>query len=260
MAVAHTILALGAPSVRLPIESYASHVLSAAVHAARLEGKAVVEGFAWGDAWGDEEEARLSELCASAPPLLCIERAGEAADGECRTMRGEPMGRVAHGLHALLDRAGRSVAIGDGGNELGLGLLYEQICDTIPRGEQIGCVRAADAVLVASVSNWGGYALSCALSLLAWDSAARSPDIDALGERAFDPSAFLACTVLDTDTGCAVIRAINEAGAVDGITGAGNGEVDGLPLSKQKDVMNELLQIARETMERSPRGAAFPQG
>ena len=53
-----------------------------------------------------------------------------------------------------------------------MGSLFGDVCAAIPKGEEIGCVRPADAVLVASVSNWGGYALCCALSLLAWDTGA----------------------------------------------------------------------------------------
>ena len=61
-----------------------------------------------------------------------------------------------------------TVGIGDGGNELGMGSLHADIVRTINLGEQIGCVVPSDAPLVASVSNWGGYALSCAVAALAW--------------------------------------------------------------------------------------------
>ena len=46
--------------------------------------------------------------------------------------------------------------IGDGGNELGMGSLREEIYAHIPNGETIGCVVRSDAPIVASISNWGG--------------------------------------------------------------------------------------------------------
>jgi hypothetical protein len=56
------------------------------------------------------------------------------------------------------------LAIGDGGNELGMGKVMDEIVKNpkIANGEKIGCCVAADCFFAASVSNWGGYALSVA--------------------------------------------------------------------------------------------------
>jgi hypothetical protein len=43
-----------------------------------------------------------------------------------------------------------------------MGKVIDEIKANIPRGEKIGCVVAADHLIAASVSNWGGYALAAA--------------------------------------------------------------------------------------------------
>jgi hypothetical protein len=88
-------------------------------------------------------------------------------DGNCYTMRGIDM--TAAGLIAPLHRLCSEaqvpfLAIGDGGNELGMGKVMDEIVKNpkIANGEKIGCCVAADCFFAASVSNWGGYALSVA--------------------------------------------------------------------------------------------------
>ena len=60
------------------------------------------------------------------------------------------------------------LADGDGGNELRMGKRYNAIVNSpqIADGEKIGCVVAADHLIAASGSNWGGYALAAAAALI----------------------------------------------------------------------------------------------
>ena len=58
-----------------------------------------------------------------------------------------------------------SVAIGDGGNEIGMGNLVEVI-PTVERLPKNPAVAKVDRLVIASVSNWGGYGLVAALSRL----------------------------------------------------------------------------------------------
>merc|ERR1712194_900600 len=62
----------------------------------------------------------------------------------------------------------KTISIGDGGNELGMGKVIEQIVNNpkIPNGSKIGCVIPADLLISASVSNWGGYALAASAALI----------------------------------------------------------------------------------------------
>jgi hypothetical protein len=80
-------------------------------------------------------------------------------------------------LFSTLQRSGvPTLAIGDLGNECGMGALKATIDQYIPYaaagsckcgcGGGIAAVTAADEVLTATVSNWGAYAISAALGYL----------------------------------------------------------------------------------------------
>jgi hypothetical protein len=98
--------------------------------------------------------------------VIAIERCGIGADGRPRNMRGEDIGAWS----APLDRvftAGpwRTIAIGDGGNEVGMGTLPAGlIAREVPLGATIACVTPADHLLVAGVSHWGAYGLIAGLA------------------------------------------------------------------------------------------------
>ena len=59
-----------------------------------------------------------------------------------------------------------SIGVGDGGNELGMGKVLDRIIRDVSHGETIACVTAADYLITAGVSNWGGYAVAVALYLI----------------------------------------------------------------------------------------------
>jgi len=257
VAVARSLLALGV-AVRLPIEDHSEEVLRGCA-LSQCEGlvadaKELVVGFPTADRWTMSDDHRLRELCTSASAVVCLERAGPASDGVCRTMRGFPMGDslIATQLNEIVSDKSyglRSVAIGDGGNELGLGALHSAICEHVPNGASIGCVVPTNAVLVASVSNWGGYALSHALALLAWDAGLKLSATDA--EQAVP---YLDRIAPGCDTVAKTILAANTAGAVDGITAQAGGAVDGMPLEQQCQIVGELRAVCLAYMAEEPYG------
>jgi hypothetical protein len=99
--------------------------------------------------------------------MIAIERCGAGADGRPRNMRGEDVGAYA----APLDRvfvAGpwRTIAVGDGGNEVGMGSLPAGlIARAVPLGAKIACVTPADHLITAGVSHWGAYGLIAGLAV-----------------------------------------------------------------------------------------------
>ena len=95
--------------------------------------------------------------------VVAIERPGLTADGRLMSMRGEDLTGVAAALDPLM-RAPLTVAVGDGGNEIGMGALapYLQAKDLIPG---VSVTRAAH-LLLADVSNWGAYGLVAMLDLV----------------------------------------------------------------------------------------------
>ena len=99
--------------------------------------------------------------------VIAIERCGPAADGRSRNMRGTDISAFAAPLDRLLSAGPwRTIAIGDGGNEIGMGsVARDLIARHVPLGESIGCVIPADFLIAAGVSHWGAYALLAALAL-----------------------------------------------------------------------------------------------
>ncbi len=148
---------------------------------------------------------------------LAIERCGPGADGVPRNMRGVDLSPWTAPLH-LLFTAGpwQTLAIGDGGNELGMGALPEGlIARHVAHGADIACVVPAERLFVAGVSNWGCYGLIAALALLRpnW----RRPLLAAL----------------DGDREAAILAAMVARGpAVDGVSGRQECTVDGLPFAR----------------------------
>ena len=139
-----------------------------------------------------------------------------------------------------------------------MGSLRDEIARAVPLGEKIGCVVPSDAPLVASVSNWGGYALCCAVAVLTWDARVSAPSAAAPADGGggggagsaddAEAAAHLQRFVPDREAARRSLLACSAAGAVDGITAAGDGSVDGMPLEAQLEVLDDLRAIAIEAM------------
>jgi hypothetical protein len=60
-----------------------------------------------------------------------------------------------------------TIGIGDGGNEIGMGKIPVEIIErNIPNGRQIACRVPTHHLIVAGISNWGGYALAAGVALV----------------------------------------------------------------------------------------------
>src|SRR5947199_8083862 len=100
--------------------------------------------------------------------VISIERCGRSRDGKPRNMRGVDVSPWTLPLDDLFTGGPwRKLALGDGGNEIGMGKLAASlIAGTVPNGEAIACVTACDHLVVAGVSNWGAYGLMTALAMV----------------------------------------------------------------------------------------------
>ena len=95
--------------------------------------------------------------------LISIERCGRTRDDTYLNMRYVDISPNTARLDYLFDSDVPSVGIGDGGNEIGMGNLAEVI-PTIDSLPAYPAVNQVDRLIIASVSNWGGYGLVAALS------------------------------------------------------------------------------------------------
>jgi D-glutamate cyclase len=102
---------------------------------------------------------------------LAIERCGRSADGAPRNMRGVDISPHTVPLDELfVSGPWDTMAIGDGGNELGLGSLpRDLVSQNVANGDLIACVTPAHHLIMAGVSHWGCYALLAALAVLRRD-------------------------------------------------------------------------------------------
>jgi D-glutamate cyclase len=178
----------------------------------------------------DEARVRARVTALGLSHLVAVERLGPNADGRVLTMRGFDVTESTAPLHAAFDLPGLVTgAVGDGGNEIGMGKLPPGlIARTVPNGEKIACVTSCDRLVVAGVSNWGAYGLMAALAVARPDWAARI------------------ATFLTAERDLAVTRAtVDKAGAVDGVTALREATVDGFGPDIHGPLIDELGRIAR---------------
>lgn len=162
--------------------------------------------------------------------VIAIERCGPAADGTPRNMRGTDMSAFAAPLDRLFSAGPwRTIAIGDGGNEIGMGRVPRKlIAEHVPLGDAIGCVVSADYLISAGVSHWGAYAVAAALATVRGDWSASMRSI-------LDP-------VLDQSVVEAMVR---EGPAVDGVTLARAETIDGLEMATHHEVLAQIAALVR---------------
>jgi hypothetical protein len=102
--------------------------------------------------------------------IISIERVGPSVDGSCYNMRGidisELNGRVEAMFYAAQQKNIFTTGIGDGGNEIGMGNVLEQVKQYIPNGDKIGCTVGCDSLIIAGVSNWAGYGICTMLQVM----------------------------------------------------------------------------------------------
>jgi D-glutamate cyclase len=159
---------------------------------------------------------------------ISIERCGRSADGAPRNMRGLDIGSYTAPLDELF-AAGpwQTIAIGDGGNEIGMGSIPRSvIAQHVDYGETIACVTPAEHLIVAGVSNWGAYALLGALSVLRSDWRVR----------------LLGC--LDERLDNAILEMMVDRGpAVDGVSRLRTMTVDNLDLAIHHAKIREIRAV-----------------
>jgi len=185
-----------------------------------------------------EDEARFQKLAHVCQLLIACERAGPGKDGVCYTMRGINMnekGLIAP-LHRLVTACSVPfLAIGDGGNELGMGKVIDKIVNSqkINNGDKIGCVVAANHLIAASVSNWGGYALAAAAAV----AHARKTTQYTLSEWVDR------CLPTEADE-IALLNRCVAVGCRDGVSGKMEPTVDGMPLETSMKCLRDIREAS----------------
>ena len=151
--------------------------------------------------------------------LISIERCGRTAAGRYLNMRGLDVSAETAQVDFLFDGSIPSVGVGDGGNEIGMGNVADAVAAS---GRLVSdpCVTRVDKLVIASVSNWGGYGLVAALSSIVGRDLLPTVDEE---RRLVERTAAL--------------------GAVDGTTGEADGKVDGFLPEVTAEILTDLRTL-----------------
>ncbi len=162
------------------------------------------------------EEARVNLQQLAPTTVISIERPGLGPDGRYYNMVGEDISARSAYFDAYLELADcPTIAIGDGGNEIGMGNIATTIAGLDINGSITGC----DELLVADVSNWGAYGIIALLAM--WQGR------DLLGE--FSP--------------LAILEYLSGHGSVDGVTRKNTLTEDGLDAAEGLQVIDQLRRL-----------------
>ncbi|NBI71437.1 DUF4392 domain-containing protein [Clostridiaceae bacterium] len=187
----------------------------------------------------NEPEPFIKELVQRVKPthFISLERPGKAQDGHYHNMRGEQIDDMLTDSAAFLSEAKKAgattIAIGDGGNEMGMGAFRAEIAAGVACGETICAREAADLTLAGGVSNWWGWGIASLLSLR-------------LG-RSLLPS---------EETEARLLRQVVLAGGVDGATREATVTVDNLSLEVNLSVLRAVAGLTVDALSSARKKAA----
>jgi len=163
--------------------------------------------------------------------IIAVEKAGPNAEGRYHNMTGKDISAVSSKVGPLYEHVDSclTVAVGDGGNEVGMGTIETAVRSEVEYGDRcncdcgsgIACTIETDVLVPAAVSNWGAHGIVTCLSLLLDTPLLHEPEI----ERRMLVEASL-------------------SGAIDGIGGGTSGRCDGLPISVHESMVQLLNELS----------------
>jgi len=168
----------------------------------------------------ESARAKAEQLLSEYKPslMISIERPGWNKKKVYHTMAGLNISDVVGKTDYLFKLASRhevvTVAVGDGGNELGFGTVAQVVEKFVPYGTKCQCkcgggiaaATRADSLVVSRVSNWGAYGIAGCVCLLKELNYAH-----------------------DGKNELKLLRRVNQAGGLDSVTKQAKPLVDGLP-------------------------------
>lgn len=218
-------------AVVTPEQAIAAFKSPAPLHAA------AVLGFPTDEAQAAEEARRLIQVYRP-KALLSIEKGSANEKGIIHNARGADTTACMAKVDELVKEARSagivSVGIGDGGNEIGMGLIADAVRKYVPYGERCTCpcgggiapALPTDFLVTAAVSNWGAYGVAACVAILKGRA-------DAMHEEATELRA---------------LREAADAGLIDGNTGYVDPGADGLPATLHAAIITVLRQLVANAL------------
>jgi len=200
--------------------------------ARRRPGAVVLRPFPVDDDEGRREAETLLDRYAPAA-VVAVEKLGPNAKGEIHSLRGingtAHTGKAHHLILAARERRVSTIGFGDGGNELGCGLIYDTVRRVLeygaacqcPCGDGMATTVKTYVLVISNTSNWGAYGASACLALLLRDPSLIPAPREERG----------------------VIEQCARHGAGDGMSGLPVPSVDGTSLEVQEAMLTLLHMI-----------------
>ena len=161
--------------------------------------------------------------------IISTERCGIALSGKYLNMVCRDITEFTAKIDYLFQSSERTIGIGDGGNEIGMGNLAHEI----PKYKNLTpepAITRVNKLIVASVSNWGAYGLIAAISILVKQN-----------------------LLPDTEWEKEIIKEIVHRGAVDGVSGLNKLSVDGFDLEQNAWTLAELNRFVGARINKNTR-------
>ncbi|WP_392391228.1 DUF4392 domain-containing protein [Mordavella massiliensis] len=168
----------------------------------------------------EKYEALLEKFAPVA--LISIERCGRNVKNDYANMRGVSIKEYTARTDWLFIQARKqgipTFGVGDGGNEIGMGNLKEVISGKL---ELVPCKVKVDTLVIATVSNWGAYAIAAYIQKMTGTKVL--PGFSEIKEY---------------------LSLIVNMGSVDGVTKEQTLSVDGFSLDVEKEILDGLKTLA----------------
>jgi D-glutamate cyclase len=185
---------------------------------------------------------RAHELIDTYAPkaAVAVEKGGMNEHGYVHTSRGDETTKHMAKVDYLFQEAARrniaTVGIGDGGNEIGMSLIADDIRAHLPYGKAgkdpkkggIAPSTITDVLVAASISNWGAYGVAACLALLLG-----RPEV-----------------LHDAETEARLHRVGADASFIDGITGMVEPGADGLRTQIHEAFITVMGETVRQCLVR----------
>jgi hypothetical protein len=191
----------------------------------------------------DEAAAESQKVLDEYKPdlLFSTERVGRNKNGFYYNMRGVNFGQDRARVDYVFDLAYvlgiPTVAVGDGGNEIGMGNVAEAVATHISHGAEgscpcgggLGATTQVEALVTAACSNWGCYAVAAALAIRLSD----------------------ARIVHTVDLEQALLRRGVDVGLINSVVGVVDPKVDNIDVSTHLAVVELLSAVIRPALSLS---------
>jgi len=168
--------------------------------------------------WEGTVPVAESALADIRPALvISVERPGVARDGRYYNMHGKDISDSLAKFDLFFNLCDcPTIAVGDGGNEIGMGNILAELA----RLPIVPSVTRCDELVIATVSNWGVYGIIAAMSLE------------------------LCQDLFSSFDAVEIVRYLVDRGAVDGKTGYAECSEDGFPLAVGLSIIERLRAVA----------------